>query len=165
MLFRSAAQMGTHEQKIDMTAGVLGIPARSLAHVLNKSTVSVPCIYMFALGTVAQLRKSMNLPTDWDDKYIIIKYGLTENLTRRTKEHIAEYGKIGGASVELLEFVYVDPKYLFDAEQMLGNYFKTIERPVSYLKYKELVCVNPNNMTQIREKYKLIHYEIGRAHV
>ena len=145
-------QMGTCEQKVDMSAGMLGISAKSLTHVLNKSTVSVPCVYMFALGTVERLRASMDLPTNWDGAHIIIKFGLTENLTRRAKEHVTEYGKIEGAAAELLEFVYIDPKYLSEAETVVADYFQTIEKPVVYKKYKELMCIDPKHMKQKSEK-------------
>lgn len=152
-----AAHMGTREQKIEMVGGILGVPTKSLTTVLDKSSVSVPSVYLYALGTVKDLRTSMSLPSELNDNHTIVKFGLTKNLTQRAKQHAREYSKIDGATVELLEFVYIDPKYLSEAEVVIKDYFRTIEHPVTYKSYTELMCIDPTNRKQISEKYELIH--------
>ena len=103
-------KMGTIEQKEELISGIIGIPAKSLRQVLKTSTQSVHCVYRFALGTAKNLRGSMNLPMDILDDYIIVKYGYTDDLMRRTGEHIKTYEKIKGSKLELMNYVYVDPK-------------------------------------------------------
>jgi hypothetical protein len=81
-------QMGTKEQKEDIVSGIIGIPAKSLRQVLSTSSTNVPCIYRFAIGTCKKLRNIMKIPKDIPYDHIIIKYGYTDNLVRRTKEHM-----------------------------------------------------------------------------
>ena len=156
-------QMGTREQKEDLVSGVLGIPAKSLREVLKKSSTSVPCVYLFALGEAKCLRKSMNLSDDIPDNSIIVKYGLTENLSRRTDEHVRTYEKtIKNSKLKILHYVYIDPKYLQDAENEIKEFFKDIETPIkSHKSFKELVSVNPNHLKQIQRQYKLLHNEFS----
>ena len=101
----------------------------------------------------------MNLPNTIPDDHIIIKYGLTDDLERRSGEHNREYGKINGVNLGLMEFSYIDPKFLFDAESDLKDYFKTIEISVKYESYSELVAINPKHENQIKKQYKFIGTE------
>lgn len=147
-------QMGSPEQKEDLSANLLGIDVKSLRAVLNKSATCVPCIYQFALGTVKTLRESMNLDTSLPDDHIIIKYGLTKDLVRRTLEHAREYGKIKGSALEIMNFVYIDPKFLRAAENDIKSFFLESEMPINYESYKELVAINPKNSKQIKLQFK-----------
>jgi hypothetical protein len=47
---------------------------------------------------------------------IVAKLGATENLERRTKEHLVTFSKKNNCNLELLKCVYIDPKYIFEAE-------------------------------------------------
>jgi hypothetical protein len=154
-------QMGSVEQKEELSANVLGINVKSLRAVLNKSAVSLPCVYMFSLGLVKDLRESMKLDKDLGDNHIIIKYGLTDNLERRAAEHVREYGKIKGATLEILKFVHIDPKNLSDAEMDLKSFFHDIETPIKYEAYKELVAINPKHDKQIQKQFKYINTEFA----
>ena len=115
--------------------------------------------YRFSLGTAKVLRNTMNLPENIKDDYIIIKYGLTDNLDRRSAEHVREYEKIPNVKLGLMDFSYIDPKFLSDAETDIKEFFQTIEIPVHYKKYVELVAVNPKHETQIKKQYKFISTE------
>ena len=70
---------------------MLGISAKALREVLGKSTSNVSCIYRFVLNKCKDLRKEMDIPKDVPDNYTIIKYGYTDDLVRRTNEHIKTY--------------------------------------------------------------------------
>ena len=93
------------------------------------------------------------------DDDIIIKYGYTDNLVRRTKEHMDEYGSIKGVKLELMNFAYVDPKYLSQAEVDIKDFFRDIETPLEYKSYKELVVINPKHKRQIKKYYKYMSKE------
>jgi hypothetical protein len=149
-------QMGTQEQKEDLVSGVLGIPAKSLKQVLSTSVKSVPCIYRFALGKCKDLKKIMKISKEVPDDYVIIKYGYTDNLVRRTNEHIKTYNKIKGVKLELINYAYIDPKYLSQAETDIKGYFETIEIPIEYEKFAELVAINPKHERQIINQFKYI---------
>ena len=89
---------------------MLGIPAKSLRQVLKTSTSDVPCVYVFALGRAQDLCKEMNLPATTPDDHIIINFGLTDNLDRRTGEHLHDYGKIPKVTLELLRYCHAPPE-------------------------------------------------------
>jgi hypothetical protein len=149
-------QMGTIEQKQQLASGLIGIPIDSLKQVLSTSAKSVPCIYQFSLGIVKDLKKSMKLSEDIPDNHVVIKYGFTDDLARRSSEHEKTYGKIKGVKFELMLFIYIDPKYLSQAEKDVKNYFETNEKNIKYESFKELIIVNPKNMPQITKQFKYI---------
>lgn len=150
------AQMGTKKQKEQLASNLIGISAKSLRQVLSKSSTNVPCIYRFALGTCRQLRKTMNIPKAIPNDYIVIKYGYTDNLVRRTQEHTKKYGSIEGVTLELMNYTYIDPKYLSKAETDIKDYFETNETPLQYGKCAELVLINPKHEKQITKQFKYI---------
>jgi hypothetical protein len=154
-------QMGTKEQKETLAAGIIGIPAKSLREVLRSSASSTPCIYRFALGTAKQLRKIMNLPDNIPDDYIIIKYGYTDDLLRRTAEHVKTYEKFTGTNIELMEYVYIDQKFLSQAEVKIKEFFNDIEIPINYESFVELVAINPKHEKMIKQQFKYLHTEFS----
>ena len=91
--------------------------------------------------------------------YIIIKYGLTEDMERRTKVHDKQYGSIDGVQLGLMEFSYIDPKFLSEAETDIKDFFQPIEIPIEYKSYKELVAIDPKHEKQIQKQYKYIGTE------
>jgi hypothetical protein len=105
----------------------------------------------------------MNLDETIPDENIIVKYGLTENLIRRTGEHIRTYEKtIKNSKLKILQYVYIDAKYLQDAENDIKDFFKDIETPInSHKSFNELVAINPNHIKQIQRQYKLLHNEFA----
>lgn len=149
-------QMGTQEQKESLVSGILGIPAKSLRQVLSTSANNVPCIYRFALGKCSDLRKSMKISQNIPDDHIIIKYGFTDNLVRRTAEHMKTYNSIKKVNLELLNYAYVDPKYLSIAETDIKEFFVDIEKPIEYENFAELVAVDLKHEKQIMKQFKYI---------
>ncbi len=105
-------QMGSKDQKYTLVEGILGMSMDSLKVALAASTSDVSCIYRFALGTARELRKVMSIPDNIPDNYIIIKYGFTKDLSERMMRHIETFSKIKGTRLELMNYVFIDPKYL-----------------------------------------------------
>jgi FtsZ-binding cell division protein ZapB len=149
-------QMGDQKEKEKLASGLIGIPIKSLKQVLSKSVNSVPCIYRFALGKCKDLRDSMKISKEIPDEYVIIKYGYTDDLERRTNEHIKTYNSIKGVKLELMNYIYVDPKYLSEAESTVRDFFKSFEKPIEYEKFAELVAINPANEKTIMKHFKMI---------
>lgn len=150
---------GVKEQKEQLVSGILGIPAKSLRQVLKKSSTNVPCIYRFALGQVKNLRNEMKLDKSIPDNYTIIKYGYSDDLERRTSEHVSTFEKISGVKLELMNYTYIDPKYLSQAEVDIKSFFVNIEVPIKYKSFKELVAINPKHNKEIRKRFKYISME------
>lgn len=149
-------QMGSEEQKEELGSTLIGQSVKNVRAVFKTCSKKVPCIYRFSLGTAKVLRKTMNLPENIKDDFVIIKFGLTDDLDRRSLEHAREYEKIPEVTLGLMDFSYIDPKFLFDAETDIKDFFKTIEIPVHYEKYNELIAVNPKHEKQIKKQYKFI---------
>jgi len=149
--------MGSDENKEELGAKIIGQSVKNVRAVFKACSKKVPCIYRFSLGTAKTLRQSMNLSDEIKDDFIIIKYGLTDDLDRRSSEHVLEYEKkINGVKLGLMDFSYIDPKFLSEAETSLKEYFQTIEIPIKYEKYTELIAINPTHEKQIKKQYNYI---------
>jgi hypothetical protein len=116
-------QMGTNEQKLKLRDS-LGVLPEAVREVCKKSTSPISCIYLFSLGTVGSLRKTFNIPTDMKDNDIVVKYGRTEDLDRRTTEHNNDYGKLENVELRLLMYSFVDSSYAVDAENDIAAFYK-----------------------------------------
>ena len=150
-------QMGNTEQKEELGSTLLGCDVRHIRTALKPYSSKLSSVYCFSLGTGKSLRNSMGLSVDTvSDEDIIIKFGFTDDLDRRSTEHVKEYEKIKGVKMRLMEYVYIDPAFLSEAETELKHFFTAIETPVLYRKYRELVSINPTHLKQIQMKYKAI---------
>jgi len=87
-------QIGTITQKEELVGSILGVNAKVIKEVFNADRNTLPCVYLFKLNTVKELRTSMNINNNFSDDSIIAKLGFTKDLSRRTGEHITKYGKI-----------------------------------------------------------------------
>jgi hypothetical protein len=103
-------QFGTLQQKEELGADLLGIDLHTLRSVFKIFVDKIPCLYLFYLGNAGDLREK--IPNGLEDHCKLYKYGFTEDLERRTREHRKSYG----GSIQLIHFVYIDPKYLSKAE-------------------------------------------------
>lgn len=157
------AQMGTGEQKEEMASELIGQPVKNVRAVFSTFSKSVPCVYRFAIGTVKSLRDSMNISGDVPDDFTVVKYGLTTDLSRRSREHEKTYNKIRGANLGLMNFSYIDPKFLSEAEVMIKEFLTDLEHPIQYESQKELVAINPAHERQILGYFKLVQSEYGGA--
>lgn len=119
-------QMGTKENKLKLCSNILGIDAKVIKEVFNTGTHTLPCVYLFTLGTVNSLKKSMNLYQDLDNNSIICKFGLTKNLSRRTAEHLTNFEKISNSDLKLKYYSYVDPLYITNAENDIKLLMKSL---------------------------------------
>lgn len=120
--------------------------------IFNKNVSTIPCIYLLSLNTVKDLRSTFNIPTDYDDKMIVCKYGCTEDIERRIKEHQNNYGKINKVNLELVLFSYIDPKYIFDAEKSISNYFHKYKLN----KDEEIIIIDNKDMKNIKAQYDMV---------
>jgi hypothetical protein len=149
-------QMGSQEQKEELGAKMLGCSVESMRNALKPYSSKLSSIYCFSLGTGDGLRNSMNLPSTINDDDIVIKFGYTDDLDRRSSEHLRKYKNIEGVCVRLMEFVYIDPEYLSQAETDMKHFFRAMETPVEYMNERELIAINPNHLAQIKKQYSML---------
>jgi hypothetical protein len=103
-------QFGTTEQKEELGADLLGIELSTLRTVFKVFVDKIPCLYLFYLGNAEDLREK--IPNGLESRCKMYKYGFTDDLERRTRDHKKSYGE----RITLVHFVYIDPKYLSKAE-------------------------------------------------
>src|SRR3989304_5458081 len=74
----------------------------------------------------------------------------------RTDDHIKTYNKNKNVNLELLNYAYIAQKYLSQAETNIKDFLATIEKPIVYEKFAELVAINPKHVKQINNQFKFI---------
>lgn len=79
-------QMGEEDDRDELAGQLIGVSAKTIHEVFRKNTEKTPCIYLFKIGNATQMFPDRNY--DKDD--IICKYGFTDDLPRRTREHNKE---------------------------------------------------------------------------
>ena len=149
-------QFGTQEQKEELAASVLGVSAKIIKSLYNAVTDQIPCVYLFTLGYVKDLRTSMQLSDVYDDDDVVSKYGFTKDLTRRTGEHIKKYGKIANSTLRLKHYTCIDPLYVSNAEVELKSFFDALEFKLDYENEDELVVIPRHKEKYVIQQFTLI---------
>ncbi len=143
-------QMGTIKQKQRLASNLLGIDANTVREVFNKTSTTVVCIYLFYLGTVKDLRKIMNIDEKYPDSMCVYKWGKTNNLLRRTGEHIDTFAGLG-IDIKLARYNYIDPQYMTDAERDLKNIIKGLGYHFIFTPTKEQVAKDGKKLDPMEE--------------
>lgn len=151
-----ALQMGTNEQKRNVISSALGTDAKTIKEVFDTSTNTLPCVYLFTLGTVKDLRESMKIDKKHKDDDIVAKYGHTKDLSRRTGEHMATYGKINNVDLKLKHYSYMDPQYTSQGENDIKMFMEALNIGLPYNDYAELVVIPKDLMKLVEKQYQMI---------
>jgi hypothetical protein len=119
------AKFGTDEQKVKLIVTKFGVEPDTVRKIVGLSASSISAIYLYALGTVKDLRESLKIPVCYSDVMIVYKYGFTDDICRRGSEHVADFNDLKGVRVSLSLFETIDLDYLSDAERDIKNFFKS----------------------------------------
>ena len=149
-------QMGTEQQKERLGTNLLQINRESFQAVFKKHANKFPSIYLLALGTIGELRETFNISEEIDDKMIVYKYGFTDDLQRRIKEHQDDYGKLPNVNISVAVFHIIDTKYTSDAEDDLRQFFKNMNKTLEIERRKELVFLNAKELETVKKEFKHI---------
>lgn len=144
-------QMGDEEAREALAGEMIGVSPKTIREIFSKNTEKTPCVYLFQVSTA----KHMFPHDDKPDDDMICKYGYTDDLPRRTREHtkfFEEQTRLG--NVNLLCFSIIDPRFLSDAESRLTRMFRHCR--VSYEDQTELVRLNKREMKDVRNDFSLI---------
>lgn len=150
--------LGTSQQKKKLAGKLLGASTQAIKEVTKTFTRPLPSVYLFQLGTVEDLRVSMSIPDGFENNDLVVKYGYSKDLLRRTKEHvsISSYGGIEGSDIRLLYSTMIDPRYLSEAETSVGLYFYECDSLFSYGKCKELAIIPKKNLQFIKKYFEIL---------
>ena len=152
------AHIGVKDDKIKLAADLVGVSGAAVREFLNTSSKTIPCIYLFQIGTVSKLRKSMKISAKYDDSDIVGKWGYTSDLARRTGEHSSNksYGGIAGSSISLIYHSPIDPKYVSKAEKNIKDYFIGNGYKLDYSNHDELVIIKKKQLSVVKTQYHLL---------
>lgn len=146
-------QMGTKRQKRTLASTILGIDAQTIKDVFDTDANSLPCVYLFSLGYVRDLRTDMNIDAKYADDSVVCKYGYTKELSRRTAEHMKTFDAIRCAELRLKHYAHVDPQYLSKAETNIRTLMTTIDAAFKYQDMEELVILPQHLLKYVEEQY------------
>lgn len=132
-----------------------GASIDAVKQVFNRNTHATPCIYLFSIGQVKELKEELNIDGFCDQDYVY-KWGRTCDLVRRTNEHTRTYGQIEGSRLELILFGFVDRSVLPQAERNLKNLFDEMDMILKHDVYQELAIIPKNKMKIVKEQFGLI---------
>ena len=102
-----AAWFGTTEQRVQVSAKILNVDAEHLTAVMGKCANPIACVYLIDIKRESDGRR-------------VYKYGRTNNVRRRFREHITTYG----ADIELVKFGLIPVSSCVQAENDLRNFVK-----------------------------------------
>lgn len=94
---------GTQTQKVDTFSKVLNVDADHLKAVMSKSPVAISCLYLIDVGQHGGKK--------------VFKYGFTDNVRRRFKQHMKHYGD----HIKLDTFILIPVLDLSKAEAEFKN--------------------------------------------
>ena len=149
-------QMGTTQQKEELVGNVLGVSARVIKEVFNTATNTLPCVYLFTVNTVKNLRTSMMIDTKYNDDSIVCKYGFTKDLSRRTGEHIDTFKKIDNTELKLKYYSYIDPQYISKGESDIRLFMTALNINLNYENMEELVVIPKELLSLVQKQYEMI---------
>ena len=154
-----AIQMGNTDARDKVAAETLRVGQSTITELFRKSSSRVPCVYLFEIGKVGNLRSNLDLSGFTDDNATVYKYGMTSDMAKRSSAHAKTYGKWKGSDFKLAVFSYIDAVYVSEAETSLKNTFDHMSARVcsTDTDRTELIVATNAQMTFIKEAYKSIY--------
>lgn len=154
-------KLGTKEDKKKLVNKLLGCDIDESRRTINCSSTKISSIYLLTLGYVKDLRKTFNIDEKFNDDNIVVKYGRTDDLSRRLKEHQDNYNKLENVNVMLKLYSYVDDKLVSQAETAVKRFFQWGKYNIDNEEYKELVVIPINDFETVKKEYELIKNNYG----
>jgi hypothetical protein len=147
------AHLGTADQKGKLSAELLGVSMTVVKEVFNKTSSTLPVLYLMPIGKVKDLRVTLNIGDEYDDNMLVCKGGETKDLERRMDEHKTTYGKMAGSKLCLKWYNYVDPQYTKKAESELFRVLEKMGHCYAHPKYKEIIIFSKADEKDVLEQY------------
>jgi hypothetical protein len=150
-------QFGDTEEKEVLAAELLDVNVKAIRQVFRSSSMSFPCIYLFELGKVKDLRDTFDISESVSNDLTVYKYGTTKDMNKRISQHQNDYGKLKNVNLKLKLFTYIDPKYNFEAETDLSDMFKGLNIKLDVNHRNELIAPTDIQYKIIESQYNMIH--------
>lgn len=146
--------LGSSEQKIQVGLEIAGVNAQVVKDVLNTCITSMPCVYLFNIGKIVDLKKHYDELKPYK-KGFLFKWGRTNDLKRRTGEHIKTYGNMVDSLLQLKYFSPVDNIYETPAEDDVRQYF--INKKINFKNHKELIILDKSDIANAKRFYEGVY--------
>lgn len=125
---------------------------------LFAATSPISCIYLLRLGTVSECASALhdhssNLE-DFNHDDVVFKYGLTDDLTRRLKEHTKAFEpwKLSGeTNLKLEAFTCVPCDLLYKSEKCLGDAVTLANMRLHHAKHRELAILPVSKLPTLKK--------------
>ena len=115
---------------------------------LFAATSPISCVYLLRLGTVTEcapaLHDNCSNLEDFNQDDVVFKYGLTDDLTRRLKEHTKAFESwklLGETNLKIEAFTCVPCDLLYKSERCLGDAVTLANMRLHHTKHKELAII------------------------
>jgi hypothetical protein len=164
------AHLGTQEQREQLVKEIKGgTDPESVKNVLKCSVTSTPCIYLFCLGGVKELKETKEFKealssSNFKNSDKVYKYGKSIDLRRRTGEHKRRWKPL---EIKLSKYAYIDPQYISKVELELKNYLSD-DLECKFLKINhnneitnEIVVLSNQQLKLLSDKYLDFSKEYG----
>ena len=125
----------------------------TIINVFSKYVCEFPCIYLFCLGKPSEL----DFVESTAEEAFVYKFGMTNNIQRRTCEHLKTYSMYNNVSIEIEMFAYIHNDNLHEAESKLRNYFKMSDMIIEHPQHKELVVIPKSKLHLVKHMYNDIY--------
>jgi len=90
---------------------------------MTTHTKEFSCIYLFTIGFVKDLRESMKIADKYNDNDIVVKYGMTTNLLKKSEKYGTSFEKYGG-NAKLKYYGWIDSEFQSKAERDIQIWMK-----------------------------------------
>jgi hypothetical protein len=154
-------QLGSKEDKLNLANKLLGCNINEARRTLNCNANKISTIYLITFGLVKDLRETFNIPESFKNDRIVVKYGRSDDLNRRLKEHQTNYSKLNNINVLLKLYSYVDYDLAAEAENNVKRFFNWGKYNLDHPEYKELAIVSSNDFDIIKKEYNIISNNYG----
>ena len=155
-----AGLFGSDKQRAVAAAEVVGVQNEHLKEVLDICATDVPCVYLFLVGKIVDLKKHFD---EFKDRRsgMVFKYGKTNNLLRRCQEHTRTYGSWAGSTFRIAQWVPIHPNEISSAEAMVKDLLK--HKQIQFKNHKELVVLAQSDMKEVRQVFRSVFDEYGMS--
>lgn len=140
------AHLGTEEERFDLALDMAGVNANIVKKVFDTCVTKVPCIYLFRIGLVKDMRFYPELKNFTNG--ILHKFGMTDSLHRRLTEHMKDYGRLNGSTFKLVLWSPINEKCISKAETDLSHYLEDYKIP--FLGHDEVVRLTREDMCGVK---------------
>ena len=154
-------QMGEQKEKDKLGSKIQNINYQDFKNVFRKHCNKLSAIYLIKIGKVKDLRNTFNIPIEIPDTNFLYKYGFTDDLNRRFREHCNNFDKYEGVNIDLEMFSFVDQKFNSQAELKIKYLQEAYQKDFQFENAKELIILDEKQEKITKDFFKMISREFA----